>query len=74
MRLPPFRIVRTFTAPNGKHYRIGVRTVPCHFGDGTSSCSGDGLHVHVSASMLDPLPITHRGMVTWQTRRRRSRR
>jgi hypothetical protein len=71
---PPLLINR-YTFPNGKHYRIQVRAVPCRFGGGTSSdCSTEGLHVHLSASMLDPLPITYRGMVTWPTRRRRRRR
>jgi hypothetical protein len=70
MKLPPFRVVRVLTAPNGKHYRIGVRTIPC----GTTTCATEGLHVHMAAAMLDPLPITHRGMVTWPTRRRRRRR
>jgi hypothetical protein len=73
VKITSYRVTRVITATNGKHYRVGVKSEAC--GSRTSSCGGPpGLHVHITAALLDALPITHRGMVTWPTRRRRRRR
>lgn len=64
-------LIERYTLPNGKHYRIAVRVEGCLDVDCPDR---PGLHVHLVASTVDPLPITHRGMVTWPTRRRRRRR